>query len=317
MNHKKDRLRSVALKAAAAVLLTSGLFCATSVAWAGGGPGDIFTGLVEFLLCAGIVLGIACGSLVRRPSARRWLYAVPLVVALLLVLGSQWVLIWSSILLPGAVAFLGLFAAAGLLARQSNAPTDGPHPVADQKTIGRRLFGLVKSKRTGKLLVWLCSTYVFWSAFALFNVSILGVLAVPLLWPRVAEGYGKFMPFVAPPLACALAIAVIVAAVSRYLLRSLDKRLTPFIFNFALLIAFLTAGELYKDHLIDKALADRHPRCAASKPFLESLQSAAKIYRPSHGWYEEGGARYIWSYSERKFVLWADIPVNQQCRASL
>jgi hypothetical protein len=74
-------------------------------------------------------------------------------------------------------------------------------------------------------------------------------------------------------------------------------------FNVALLAAFVLSAELYKDYLIHRALDDRHPTCVATHSFLSSLRTAGRLWRGlSHASFEEGGKRYHWSYSERRFV---------------
>jgi hypothetical protein len=149
---------------------------------------------------------------------------------------------------------------------------------------------------------WLAGTHVFWAAVSLINLKVLFALALPPLVLFAGEYIFKFLPFVLPPLACALAISVGAARLVYSHRPHLGSRSRPMVFNVLMLIAFLACAEGYKTVLMQTQLSDAQPECVASRSFLFALSNAGDRFRTSNGYFEKSGKRYHWSYSERRFV---------------
>ncbi len=150
---------------------------------------------------------------------------------------------------------------------------------------------------------WLAMTYLFWVVVSLLNPEFLGVVTVPVIVFQVSAVFSKFLPFLLPPLTFGIVIAIIATVTLRKSKPSGDSRLRAFVFNVALLAAFVLSAEFYKGYLINRALDARHPTCVSTHSFISSLRTAGRLWRgTSHAYFEEDGKRYHWSYSERRFV---------------
>jgi hypothetical protein len=91
---------------------------------------------------------------------------------------------------------------------------------------------------------------------------------------------------------------------------TIDRRLPALAFNMTLLTILVFGAEFYKECLIARSLAGHHPTCVATRSFISSLRIAGRLWRaPSHAYMEEGGKRYHWSYSERRFVDASNYPL--------
>lgn len=149
---------------------------------------------------------------------------------------------------------------------------------------------------------WVAGTHFFWAAVSLINLKVLFGLALPPLVLFAGESILKFLPFVLPPFALALAISVFAARLVYSRLPNLGSRSRPIVFNLILLTAFLASAESYKTVLMQTRLSAAQPECVASRSFLFALSNAGDWFRTSNGYFEETGKRYHWSYSERRFV---------------
>lgn len=174
-----------------------------------------------------------------------------------------------------------------------------------------RVVGLSPTSADGKLqesetavasnvIRWIAATYVFWVTVSLANFELLSFLAIPpvlLIFPKTI---GKFLPFILPPLAVALAIGAIVTAFAVKKSRA-NRHVAPFVFNACVLLAFFVSAEVFRHHLISESLLDHKPNHLDSSSFLSSVLKYRTYFRGPHASFDENGKTYHWSYSERRF----------------
>jgi len=150
-------------------------------------------------------------------------------------------------------------------------------------------------------------TYFFWAAVSLLNFGFLAFLPFPPLLLLKSRVPGDFVAFLLPP-ACAGALIVLALALGlRFAMRG--KRFwvgadgaAPYLVNLAFFVAFVVAADVYKIHLIQKALVARQPECIQVAPFLTSVMNAGGDFQFfTHAVVVEGGRNYYWSYSRMTF----------------
>ena len=112
---------------------------------------------------------------------------------------------------------------------------------------------------TLNIFSFLRTTYIFWALFSLYNFSLLIGFAIPPFLILSASFYGRFLPFLLPPLAFSLlvvcgAIFFTMRAFPQFSARWLGKEGMPIMFNFLLLVIFLLSAEHHKNALIVQAM---------------------------------------------------------------
>lgn len=265
-----------------------------SQAFARGGPGGAFGsmlgGMIVFAIIVGLIAGFVCSGLSPRTIGK--------------LLGLS---VASAIAVSVAIPFLGIFLAIPALVfvaialsvwylRQSGVFFPRKIvPQPDSATCPALSIG-----RGTALLRWLAASYVFWAIVSLANFDLLGFLAIPpasILFPSAIT---KFLPFLLPPLALALVIAVSITVLSTW--NSTTRRhAAPFIFNTCLLITFFVSAEEYRQHLTSQALLGHNPTNLTLSSFTDSVINYRTYFRGSHGGFDEDGKTYHWSYAERNF----------------
>jgi hypothetical protein len=158
-----------------------------------------------------------------------------------------------------------------------------------------------------KVLPTLRNTYLFWAAFSLLNFSFLAPLAFPPLFLAQPVPFGRFVEFLLPPICVSLVVVGAILSLVRWKLSNfLQPRLVRvaavFMLNAIFLLAFLVTADLYKTHLISKALVGHQPECMVVNSFLTSLRNAGKEFQfDAHAFFKERGKTFYWSYSQQSF----------------
>ena len=158
-----------------------------------------------------------------------------------------------------------------------------------------------------KVLPTLRNTYLFWAAFSLVNFSFLAPLAFPPLFFVNPMYFGRFAGFLLPPAGVALIVVGLIAGLSQWklshFLQSRFARVAAtFTLNAIFLVVFLITADLYKTHLIGKALEAHRPECIVVNSFLTSVRTAGEEFQfDAHAFFKEGGKTFYWSYSEQSF----------------
>jgi hypothetical protein len=270
---------------------------ASSHAFARGGPAGAFGSMLEGLLVLAIVGGLLAGACCARFLRRTPWKGFAFLSVAGVVISAMFPLIGLFLGIP-ALVLLAVFSAVSYLLRGGlfHAPIVGSAPTsADDKP------QVSETASASNVMRWIAATYVFWVAVSLANFELLSFLAIPpvvLLFPKTIE---KFLPFILPPFAVALAIGAIVTAL--VVKRSpANRHAAPFIFNACLLLAFFVSAEVFRYHLMLESLSDHRPNHLDSSSFLSSVLTYRTYFRGPHASFDEGGKTYRWSYSERRFV---------------
>ncbi len=280
------RIRYCAL----AFLLVTGSSNAFARGGAGGALGAMLEELLIFAIVGGLCLGAVCADFRWRWKGVAILLAGALAVSVVFPFAGFFLGIPSAVLL--AVAAAASYLVRGGIFR---ARPVGPSPASmDGKPQESGPAG------ASSILRWVSATYLFWAAVSLVNFELLGFLAVPPLVFFFPAAIGKFLPFILPPLAVALAFGVIATAFVSKRSRAL-RHAAPFIFNACVLLAFLVSAEVYRHHLMAQSLLDHKPDHLYSSPFLNSVITYRAYFRGPHASFEENGKTYLWSYSECRF----------------
>lgn len=277
-------------------LLACLLVTGSSHAFARGGPAGAFGSMLEALLVLAIVGGLLAGALCARFLRRTPWKGLAFLSVAGVVLSVTFPFVGLFLGIP-AFVLLAVFASVSYLVRGGlfQARFVGPSPTsADGKPQESETAG------ASNVIRWIAATYVFWVAVSLANFELLSFLAIPpvaLLFPTTI---GKFVPFILPPLAVALAIGAIVTALVVKRSRA-NRHVAPFIFNACVLVAFLASAEVFRHHLMSESLLDHKPNHLDSSSFLSSVLTYRTYFRGPHASFDEDGKTYRWSYSERKF----------------
>jgi hypothetical protein len=158
-----------------------------------------------------------------------------------------------------------------------------------------------------KVVLTLRNTYLFWAAFSLLNFSFLAPLVFPPLFLVQPASFGRFVEFLIPPICISLVVASVTLGLARWKLsRFLQSRFVRasgvFIINAIFLVAFLATADLYRSHLMGKALHAHRPECMVVNSFLTSLLNAGKEFQfEAHAFFKEDGKQFYWSYSQLRF----------------
>lgn len=252
--------------------------------------------MLEGMLVLAIVGGLLAGALCAR-FLRRTLWKG---LALLSVIG-----VVVSVMFPFVGLFLGIpafvllavFATVSYLVRGGifQARFVGPSPTSadgnsqESETVGAR-----------NVIRWIAATYVFWVTVSLANFELLSFLAIPPVVLLFPETIGKFLPFILPPLAVALAVGTVVTTLVVKRSRAY-RHVAPFIFNACVLLAFFVSAEVFRYHLMSGSLLDHKPNHLDSSSFLGSVLTYRTYFRGPHASFDENGKTYRWSYSECRF----------------
>lgn len=269
---------------------------ASSNAFARGGAGGALGAMLEDLLMLAIVGGLFLGALCAGFLGRTlWKGVAYLSVAAVAVaVAFPFVGFFLGIT---SIVLLAVFASTSYLVRGGlfQARLVGPLPTS---TDGKQQ----RSETAGasNILRWISATYLFWATVSLVNFELLGFLVIPPVVLFFPETIGKFLPFILPPLAVALAVGVIVTAF--VLKRSrVNRHVAPFIFNACVLFTFIVSAEVYRYHLMTQSLLDHKPSHLYSSSFLNSVITYRTYFRGPHASFDENGKTYLWSYSECKY----------------
>lgn len=158
-----------------------------------------------------------------------------------------------------------------------------------------------------RVFPFLRTTYIFWALFSLYNFSLLIGFVIPPLLIFGASFYGRFLPFLLPPLAFSLLVVggVIFCtkrAFPQFSPHWLGKEGMPVVFNFLLLAIFLLSAEHHKNTLIAEALANHKPDCTQINSFVSSIGHGGQDNQlTEHALFTEGGKTFFWSYSKLDF----------------
>lgn len=156
---------------------------------------------------------------------------------------------------------------------------------------------------TRSIFSFLRTTYIFWAAFSLYNFNLLIGIAIPPLLVY----YGRFLPFLLPPLAFSIlvvggAIFFTMRAFPQISARWLGRESLPIMFNFLLLATFLLSAEYHKNTLIAQAIKNHKPECIQINSFVSSIGHGGQDFQfTEHALFTEGGKTFFWSYSNLDF----------------
>jgi len=157
------------------------------------------------------------------------------------------------------------------------------------------------------VLAALRNSYIFWAAISLLNFNFLGWLAIPPILIFLHRPPSNFLPFILPPLALTIAVGVAVVVLLKF---RWPKVLTSFfvtswgiyLVNALFLLTFVTAADIYKNHLISKSLEGHKPECIVVRSFLSSMLNAGEEFQfKAHAFFKEDERNYYWSYSKQNF----------------
>ncbi|MES2257793.1 MAG: hypothetical protein V4724_04705 [Pseudomonadota bacterium] len=253
-------------------------------------------GMVILAIVGGMIAGAISGRVCRRTP---WTVLAILSFFLLIV---GWAFPFAAIFLcsPAAV-FIAIFVSFSEIVRA--------HFFKAQAVGGSQAEAQWPEARpnlVSHILYWIAGTYGFWAAVSLVNFDLLSFLAIPPVILSYPNTIGKFLPFILPPLAVAVAVGV--AATTIYLLIRKGpcsrQYLAPFIFNACALSAFFVSAEAYSSYLISQSLAGHVPHHFYRSSFVDSVRSYHTFFRTPHASFDEEGETYQWSYSERKFFAY-------------
>lgn len=269
---------------------------ASSHAFARGGPAGAFGSMLEGLLVLAIVGGLLAGTLCARFLRRTPWKGLAFLSVAGVVVSVTFPFVGLFLGIP-AIVLLAIFASVSYLIRGGlfqghfvePSPTSATGKPPESETAG-----------ASNVIRWIAATYVFWGVVSLANLELLSFLAIPpvaLLFPTTI---GKFLPFILPPLAVALAIGAIVTALVVKRSRA-NRHVAPFIFNACVLLAFFVSAEVFRYRLMSESLLDHKPNHLDSSSFLSSVLTYRTYFREPHASFDENGRTYRWSYSERRF----------------
>jgi hypothetical protein len=268
-----------------------------AIAHARGGPEGVLVNFVEFFIMCAIFGGISTGLIFnRRDNHKDW--EIIAIFYVLAVLAYFTVPILGAMLGIPALVFLTLFVSVKYIC-QDDLFQSWLEVKPKNYTKENELNSNTSVRR--RILCWLAATYIFWSAFSLINLELFSFLAVPIIVIFDPNIVGKYLPFILLPLALAFAVGTIGSTI--FLKVSKNKHIVaPFIFSACVLITFFISAEIYKTYLISNALANHKPENLRVSSFLSSILKYRTDHRLPHASFDENGKKYIWSYSERKFI---------------
>jgi hypothetical protein len=221
-------------------------------------------GLLVFAIVAGLITGALCARFLRRTP---WKIVIFLsIVVVVVAVTEPFIGIFLGI---PAIVLLAVFASASYLVRGGlfQARLVVPSPTS---TDGKPRNSETASAHN--VLRWIAATYVFWAAVSLASFDLLDFLAIPPVVLLSPKTIGKFLPFILPPLAVALAVGVIVTGLVVKRSRA-NQHVAPFIFNACVLLTFLASAEIFRYHLMSQSLLDHKPNHLESSSFLNSVLS--------------------------------------------
>ena len=283
-------------------LLLGLLLSSTSVAWARGTPGSALESVLELAVFASLVAGLSLSDALGRVGWSRLAgCAVLACILALLWPGLGWLL---GVLAFGAIcpaiAAAYVVRDSGLLSSAATATSADDLEAAPTPVPG------------WSLMRWVATTYLFWTVVALTSFELLPFLAIPLLLIIQPEAISRFLPFILPPLAVALATGTgITAWVSlQYPAR---RRWLPLLCNLCVLLIFIGSAEMAQNHGITLGLQGHQPQHLESRSFLRSVLEYQ--LRAPHASFQENGHTYHWSYAQRQFIRLDQPPIESQGRA--
>ncbi|MEJ2692157.1 MAG: hypothetical protein P8166_03640 [Candidatus Thiodiazotropha sp.] len=262
-----------------------------SPAFARIGPAGTFGSTLEVLLMFAIVGGLIAGTLCALCKKHAYWKVLSL-----LSLAAVVITIWTGMFkgIP-VIVFLAIFASASYLVRGNLIQ----ERIAVMSTDGKP--HRTKTGTAPNIMRWTATTYLFWAAFSLANIQLLGFLTIPPAVFLFPDTIVKFLPFILPPLVVALTIgAVTTAFIVRKLL--ISPYAAPLIFNICVLLAFFVSADIFRYNLMSHSLLEHNPNHLRSSSFLKSVLTYHTHFRIPHARFEENGKTYLWSYSERRFI---------------
>ena len=149
-----------------------------------------------------------------------------------------------------------------------------------------------------------------WRAPARVRLAVVGLAicgAFVFALRGLANGIGRHIDFLGPPLLGAAGVAVICAG-----LVGVIARRAPLVVHLAVFLSifggvFLVWAESRRSHLMQAAIAAIAPDCSRQSSFLDSMGAAGAWPQFFvHAILRKGSSIQIWSYSEMKFVELAD-----------
>jgi hypothetical protein len=163
----------------------------------------------------------------------------------------------------------------------------------------------------GVAAVFLLAIGVFlWRAPARMRLAVVGlVLCGTFVFALrgLANGIGRHIDFLGPPLLGAAGVAVICAGMVGVIARR-----APLVVHLAVFLSifggvFLVWAESRRSHLMQAAIAAIAPDCSRQNSFLGSMRAAGAWPQFFvHAILRKGGSIQIWSYSEMKFIELAE-----------
>jgi hypothetical protein len=146
-------------------------------------------------------------------------------------------------------------------------------------------------------------TYLFWTIVSFMNFERLVFLPIPPLLLYAPDSIAKFLPFLLPPLLVAIITGTIATAIyySRRKTSGSNHYLAILVFNCCVLFSFFVSADIYRDHLMTKALTEHNPVNLRYYSFLDSVLKSHGFFRLPHATFVEQGKTYHWSYAERRF----------------
>lgn len=172
--------------------------------------------------------------------------------------------------------------------------------IATDMAAGRRR-GCAAPTGRRKAIAWPAGSHAFWCLVALANMELLVPLPLAPIMPSALMSFGRFLPFLLPPLGAAVLIAAACTFALRRRLDGATRYAAPLLFNAIFLFAFAAAAELHCSASIAAALVDRRPQRLEIRSFTASVIGWRGLGRSSHASFEEDGIVYRWSYAERRF----------------
>lgn len=268
-----------------------------AIAHARGGPGGVLVNIVDFFIMCAIFSGISAGMIFnRRDNHKDW--EIISVLYALVALSFFTVPILGVMLGIPALVFLTLFASVKYICQDDMFQSCFE---VKSKSFTKENEQNSNTSVSRWILSWLAGTYIFWSAFSLINLELFRFLPIPVIVIFDPGIIGKYLPFILLPLVLAFAVGTIGSII--FLKVSKNKHLVaPFIFSACVLITFFISAEIYKADLISNALVGHKPENLRVSSFLSSTLEYRTDNRLPHASFDENGKKYIWSYSERKFI---------------
>lgn len=149
-----------------------------------------------------------------------------------------------------------------------------------------------------------------WRAPARMRLAVVGLAIcgtfVFALW-GLANSIGRRIDFLGPPLFGAAGVAVICAGLVGVLARRAPLAVHLAVFLSIFGGVFLVWAESRRSHLMEAAIAAIAPDCSRQNSFLGSMRAAGAWPQYFvHAILKKGSSIQIWSYSEMKFVEFAD-----------